>query len=123
MFITLLLSNFCISLMICLVTALLFSGLVGRYLKGSFGEDSSALWVRYLVFLIYIIGVSVGTRIWEIERYAARPEVGGKTIELTHDLMALEIYKTLLATLQIDAVLLFTFLLVAWIALVMKKKI
>ncbi|MCM2358928.1 MAG: hypothetical protein NDI77_12320 [Geobacteraceae bacterium] len=118
MFIMLLVVNLSIALIICLATAAVFRKMLAGYLRNYCSEEGSSIWVKFMSFLLCIIGITAGTRIWEVERYL----VNGRTVELSREQMALEMYKTLIATLQICALMLFVFLTCAWIASLIKKK-
>lgn len=118
MFITLLVVNLTISLAVCLATTFIFRKKFTDYLRKQWTEEGASIWIKYMSYLLCIIGVSVGTRVWDVERYL----VNGKTSELTQEQMALEMYKTLMATLQICALMIFVFLIFAWVASLIRKK-
>jgi len=117
MFISFLIANLLVAILVCAVIALPFRSSLLKYLKSRFSEEASVVWARYLVLAIFIIGISVGTRVWDLEKFVSSTD----SIVLTPDLAALEIYKTTIATLQIVATLLFVILVVAWISSLIKK--
>jgi hypothetical protein len=83
-------------------------------------EDSiSNAWLRYLIFAIYVVGISSGVRIWELEKYItpADPEKS-EVIILNSDRWILEVYRTIIGTLEGIAWLLLVFFIFALIAYV-----
>ena len=118
MFITLLLANLAASFLVCLVTVLIFYFPVARAFKSRFTEATASLWMKFILFAIFVIGMSVGTRIWDIERYADS-QTG---VVISQDLLALEVYKTVIATMQVSAVLLFVLLAMVGLAYLARKK-
>lgn len=118
MFVTLLLANLVASLLVCLATVLIFSFPLAKVLKDRFSEDAAAVWMKFILFTVFVIGISVGTRIWEIERYAD-PQKGGA---ISQNLLVLEVYKTVIATMQVSAVLLFVLLTVVGLTYLARKK-
>ncbi len=118
MFITFLVVNFAVALMVGVMIVLPFRKPLLNLMRRRFSEEASVVWEKYLALAIIIIGITVGTRVWELEDYV--PSVG--SLELTSDLIAIEVYKTTIATLQIDAVLLFVVLVVAWVGSLISKR-
>lgn len=118
MFISLLIVNFLVALLICAMIVLPFRGSLLKLLRRRFSDEASVLWARYLVFAIFTFSISVGTRVWDLEKFVL--STGGSV--LTLDQAALEVYKTAIATLQINAILLFVILVVAWVASLIKSK-
>ena len=51
------------------IVARLFSESIRRILARLIPEDLSAAWHRYVVFALYVVGVSGGVRIYELEQY------------------------------------------------------
>src|SRR5262249_44064076 len=78
----------------------------------------SSAWVRYLYFAIFVVGISSGVRIYSLEQYVM-PRLNDKqpqVVELTHDRWILEIYRTIIETLQGIAWLLLVFFVFPLIA-------
>jgi hypothetical protein len=86
-------------------------------------------WARYVRFAILVVGVSGGVRIYALERYLSSPdprspfdEAGGAwVLQLDRDRWILEVYGTLIGTLQSLAWLLLVFFLFALIAYVVVR--
>jgi len=83
----------------------------------------SVAWLQYLKFAIVVVGVSAGVRIYELEKYIT-PQTWDKEtriIELTNERWILELYRTVIETLQGIAWLLLVFFVFALIAYVIVR--
>lgn len=120
MFVTLLLITFIIAAATSTVIALLFSKPVKKILGRLVTEDLAPTWQRYLLFAIYVVGISGGVRVWEIEKYIT-PDKEGKLLVLNSDRWVIEIYKTVVGALQSVAWMLLIFFLFALIAYVVVR--
>ncbi len=120
MFVTLLLITFIIAAATSTVLALLFSKPVKKILGRLVSEDLAPTWQRYLLFAIYVVGISGGVRVWEIEKYIT-PDKEGKLLVLNSDRWVIEVYKTVIGTLQSVAWMLLIFFLFALIAYVVVR--
>ena len=84
------------------------------------GEDLASGWQRFLLFAIFVVGVSSGVQIWKLEQYvhpmAGTPQGARPTLMLDSTSIALEIYRTVIQTLQGVAWALLLFFVVALIA-------
>ena len=121
MFITLLVANFVVSFVVCLIIALIFRTPISKILQRLVAEDLYAAWTKYVTFAIYVVGLSGGVRVWDLEKYITPKIDGNATLELTQDRWILEIYRTIIGTLQSDAWMLLLFFLFALIAYVIVK--
>lgn len=120
MFITLLLVILAIALATSYFTALLFAKPVNKILCRLVSDDLAPTWKRYILYAIYVVGISGGTRVWEMERYI-EPDKDGKVIILTSERWLIEIYKTVIGSLQGVAWMLLVFFLFALVAYVVVK--
>ena len=111
MFITLLAVTFLIAAAVTTIVALLFKNSITSILQRIFAADVGAAWQRYMTFAIYVVGISGGVRVWELEKY-----VTGTTTVLDTNRWVLEVYRTIISTLQSTAWLLLVFFLVAIVA-------
>ena len=120
MFITLLIVTFFIAVLTSFVVALIFKKTIQNILNRIISEDLGNAWSKYIVFAIYVVGISGGVRIWELERYITplRNEI---TLSLTSDRWVLEVYHTIIGTLQSLAWMLLIFFLVALVAYVIVR--
>ena len=121
MFITLLVINFAIALGVCYIIAKLFRKPIDGILQRLVAEELYTAWTKYIIFAIYVVGISGGVRIWDLEKYITPKTAGGTLLELTADRWVLEIYRTVIDTLQSDAWMLLLFFIFALIAFVIVK--
>lgn len=121
MFLALLLVTFLIALATCAIVVRLFRGPIGQILDRLVPADLSAAWQRYLGFAIYVVGVSSGVRIWDLEKYITARTDEGAPIVLNGDRWVLEVYRTIVSTLQSTAWMLLLFFLFALLAYVMTR--
>jgi len=117
MFLTLLLVTFVISALVSLVVVRLFTSPIGRILGRIIADEISEAWVRYITFGLYVVGISSGVRINELERYITRPPVeNAEIVSLTFERWVLEVYRTIISVLEGLAGALLVFFIVALIA-------
>jgi hypothetical protein len=121
MFITLLGVTLVIAVLTSLGVALLFRGAIGSILTRIVSPELSAAWHRYLDFAIVVVGTSGGVRVWELERYITAHVRDVEPILLTTERWVLEVYRTLIGTLQSCAWLLLVFFVTALIAYVIVR--
>lgn len=121
MFFALLGATFVLALLVSWVIARLFKKPVQQILDRIIADDISSAWTRYLTFAIYVVGVSGGVRIWDFEKYITPMESGGMLAKLTPEVWTLEIYRTIIGTLQSVAWMLLVFFLVSLIAYVIVR--
>lgn len=121
MFIVLLLVTFAIAIVVCWIVVRLFSRPLRSILERIVADDISAAWLRYLKFAIYVVGVSGGVRVWDLEKYITpRPDEGGIVV-LNAERWVLEVYRTIIGTLQSVAWMLLVFFVFALIAYVIVR--
>jgi hypothetical protein len=119
MFLTLLISTFIISLVVSGMVDRVFDKSIDSMLRRIIADPISKAWSRYLKFAIYVVGISSGVRIWELERYLnPEPSVNRTVLILTSERWILEIYRTIIGTLQGLAWLLLVFFIFALLAFV-----
>lgn len=120
MFLTLLVVTLVVAFATALAVARAFARPIDSILRRIIADEISAAWQKYMQFAILVVGVSAGVRISELERYITPPQwVENPTIiELTRDRWVLELYRTVIETLQGIAwtlLLFFVFALVAYV--------
>ncbi len=118
MFLLLLLVTFSVALTASFVVVLLFSGSIGRILERLVVPELAGAWRRYLTFALYVVGVSGGVRVWSLEQYVNPREPKATLPVLNADRWTLEVYRTVIGTLQSMAWMLlvvFVFLLIAYV--------
>ena len=119
--ITLLIATFIVSFAVASIVVLLFTRPIDRIMRRIIQEDVGKAWTRYLQFAIYVVGIGSGARVWSLERYLTPQGPGQQVLELTTDRWVLEIYGTILQTLQSTAMLLLVFFVFALIAMVIVR--
>jgi hypothetical protein len=122
MFLTLLLVTFAIATAVSVAVAVAFRHPVQRILSRIIADDISSTWLRYLMFALFVVGISSGVRIWDLEKYVTKPPMtGAEVVELTRDRWILEVYRTVIGTLQGLAWVLLVFFVIALMAFVLVR--
>lgn len=123
MFLSLLLVTFAIAAACSFLVVKLFERPIGAILRRIISDDLGNAWLRYLKFAIYVVGISGGVRIWELEKYI-NPllyEQGGVPLTLNASRWTLEVYRTVISTMQSTAWMLLVFFLCAMVAYVIVR--
>lgn len=118
MFVILLLVTFAIAVFVAFLVVRLFSHSISAILNRIIAEDIADAWVRYIKFAIYVVGVSGGVRVWELEKFITPRAEETEAIVLNAERWTLEVYRTAIGTLQSVAWMLLVFFLFALIAYV-----
>lgn len=121
MFVTLLLVTFAIAAAASFAVVRIFDRSISAILGRIVAEELSKAWRRYLTFAIYVVGVSGGVRIWELEKYITPRAEEAEPIVLNGARWTLEVYRTIIETLQSIAWMLLVFFLFALIAYVIVR--
>ena len=101
MFLTLLLVTFLISALMSYLVVWLFTRPIGTILTRIIADEISDAWVKYITFGLYVVGISSGGRINQLERYITRPPVeNAEIVSLTSERWVLEVYRTVISALQ-----------------------
>jgi hypothetical protein len=125
MFLSLLLVTFLVALGVSALTVRLFAPSVDAILKRIITDAISTAWLKYMTFAIYVVGISKGVRVYDLERYVNperwQPERGGDPLILNTNRWVLEVYRTVIESLQGIAWLLLVFFVFALIAYVIVR--
>lgn len=121
MFLSLLLVTFVIAAVVSFIVVRIFETSITNILVRIIQDEISRAWVQYIKFAIYVVGISGGVRIWQLERYVTPDPDRTLPITLTPDRWVLEIYGTIIGTLQSVAMTLMIFFLFALIAYVIVR--
>ena len=123
MFITLLIATFVISFVVSTIVVLFFSRPLDNILDRIISDQISKAWSKYLKFAIYVTGISSGVRIWDLEKYITKSQVykDAEIVQLTTERWVLEIYRTIIGTLQGIAWMLLVFFVFALVAYVVVR--
>jgi len=121
MFFSLLFATFLIAFAVSIVVVKAFSRPVKGILDRIINDQISTAWHRYITFAALVVGVSGGVRIYSLERYIQpeRHEQGEVApLVLTAERWTLEIYRTIIESLQSLAwmyLVVFLFALIAYV--------
>ncbi|MDX1739723.1 MAG: hypothetical protein R3178_00455 [Rhodothermales bacterium] len=118
MFIWLLIVTFVIAIVVSYIVARIFRHPIERILNRIVAEELGAAWEKYITFAIYVVGVSGGVRVYQLERYLVPDAPDAEPLLLTGERWTLEVYRTIIETLQSVAWMLLVFFLFALIAFV-----
>ena len=121
MILTLLLVTLLTAVVVSFGVAMLFRGSLRTILQRILTPELVTAWFRYITFAIYVVGVSGGVRIWELEKYITPRAENEPAVVLTRDRWLLELYRTVIATLQSTAWMLLVVFAVALIAVVIVR--
>ncbi len=122
MFLTLLLVTFAVATAVSVAVAAAFSKPVQAILTRVIADEISSAWRRYLMFALFVVGISSGVRIWDLEKYITKPPgKDSEIVALTQDRWILEVYRTIIETLQGVAWVLMLFFIVALIAFILVR--
>ncbi len=121
MFFILLVVTFLIAVAVSFGVVRLFDRPVASILRRIVVEDLSGAWHRYISFAAYVVGVSGGVRIHDLERYITAPKKDEEVLVLTAERWTLEVYRTVIETLQGIAWMLLVVFVVALVAYVFAR--
>ena len=118
MFFTLMAVTFGISALVAWLSVTLFKRPLAEIFERIIKDPISVAWQKYVVFATYVVGVSGGVRIYQLERYITAPHHDAEIITLSAERWVLELYRTVIETLQSIAwmyLIVFIFALVAYV--------
>ena len=118
MFLTLLVVTFVIALGVSAIVIHMFSASILKILQRIVADELANAWHQYIKFAAYVVGVSGGVRIYQLGRYIDAPHEDFEVLALTTQAWTLEIYRTVIGTLQSLAwmlLLVFIFALIAFV--------
>ena len=121
MIVSLLVVNFLVALVTSALVAALFNTPIRAILNRIVPEALSTAWHRYIKFAIFVVGVSGGVRVWELEKYITARNPNEVPVALNSDRWALEIYRTIIETLQSTAWMLLVVFMIGLIAFVIVR--
>lgn len=100
MFFSLLLIQLSLSAVITYGVIKLFDKPIAAILHRIIQDEISVEWCRYIKFAALVVGISGGTRIYQLERYISSPNKDIEVLVLNSERWILEIYRTIIDTLQ-----------------------
>ncbi|MBD3366542.1 MAG: hypothetical protein GF405_00025 [Candidatus Eisenbacteria bacterium] len=122
MFISLLGVTFVVAVLTCFAVAAIFRRSLTRILQRTVSEEMADAWQKYLMFAIYVVGISGGVRVWDLEKYITPRVEETEVIVLNAERWTLEVYRTVIGTLQSLAWLLLIVFLFSLIAYVIVRR-
>lgn len=136
MFFSLLFATLLTSLATSTIVALLFRKSIGGILTRVLRDEISLAWQRYILFAVIVVGLSSGVNLYKLEQYTEgaqghwvdRPGVEKehedqewKPPVLNNETWTLEIYRSIVSTIQGIAWALLVFFLVSLVAFVIVR--
>lgn len=123
MFLLLLIVTLLIASGVSYAVAKVFTRPLDAILKRIIADDISTAWLKYMKFAIMVVGISAGVRIHQLEKYITpmRWEKEPRIVELTFERWVLELYRTVIETLQGIAWMLLVFFVFALVAYVVVR--
>lgn len=136
MFFSLLFATLLTSLATSTIVALLFRKSIGGILTRVLRDDISMAWQRYIMFAVIVVGLSSGVNLYKLEQYTEGSQgrwVDKPGVEKQHDeqewkppvlnneTWTLEIYRSIVGTIQGIAWALLVFFLVSLVAFVIVR--
>lgn len=121
MFLTLLLATLSLAILVSVLVALLFRQPLHRILDRLVAGDLSGAWLRYLLFAVVVVGVGGGVRLGSLARYIEPTPQDQAPLVLNGDRWTLELYQTVIGSLQSIAWMLLIFFVFALIAYVIVR--
>lgn len=118
MFFTLLFVTFALSVLVSFMVVQIFKSPLGEIFKRIIQDAISMAWQKYIIFATYVVGISGGVRIYDLERYITARHKDAEIRELTSERWTIEIYRTIIETLQSIAwmyLIVFIFTLIAYV--------
>ncbi|GIT82350.1 hypothetical protein DSM16313_01320 [Acinetobacter seohaensis] len=125
MFYYLIISTFALALLVSFIVMGLFSSSINAILARIIHDPIHEAWAKYTKFAGMVVGTSSGIRIYDMEKYITPLTYAENdkriVIELTQERWVLEIYRTIIETLQGLAWMMLVFFMVALIAYVIVR--
>ncbi|MDP2303374.1 MAG: hypothetical protein Q8N03_13230 [Ignavibacteria bacterium] len=121
MLLSLLAVTFVIAFSTSLIITIVFKKSLHAILKRIISDEIYSAWANYIIFAIFVVGISGGVRIWELEKYITPSNKDASVLVLNQERWVLEIYRTIIESMQSIAWMLLLFFAFALIAFVIVK--
>ena len=118
MFFALLLVTFVLAAVVSFCVVKVFDKPISTIFSRIIQDEISNAWHKYVKFAAYVVGISGGVRIHQLERYISAPAKDSQVLELNDKRWILEVYRTIIETLQAIAwmyLVVFIFALIAYV--------
>ena len=100
MFFTLLFVTFTLSIAVSFSVVKTFDKPIAAIFNRIIKDEISTVWEKYIKFAAYVVGISGGVRIYQLERYISAPHKDTEVLVLNSERWTLEVYRTIIETLQ-----------------------
>ena len=100
MFFALLLVTFVLAAVVSFCVVKVFDKPISAIFRRIIQDEISSAWHKYVKFAAYVVGISGGVRIHQLERYISAPAKDSQILELNDKRWILEVYRTIIETLQ-----------------------
>ncbi|HRI46425.1 MAG: hypothetical protein KF721_01510 [Ignavibacteriaceae bacterium] len=121
MLLSLLAVTFAIAFITSLIITMVFKKSLNSILLRIINDEISSAWSNYIIFAIFVVGISGGVRIWQLEKYITPQTKDSPILVLNQERWILEIFRTIIETLQSIAWMLLLFFVFALIAFVIVR--
>jgi hypothetical protein len=108
MFFTLLLVTFLLAVVVSFGVVKTFDKPIATIFQRVIQDEISGVWQKYIKFAAYVVGISGGVRIYQIEQYINARHKDTEVLVLNAERWTLEVYRTVIETLQSLACSIFT---------------
>jgi hypothetical protein len=110
-----------IAFAVATLVVFIFNKPIDSILRQVLPDELSPAWAKYLRFALYVVGIGGGVRVWALEKYMIAQEPYNTIVQLTPERWMLELYETIIGTLQSTTILLLVFFVFALIAVVIVR--
>lgn len=124
MFFYLIIVNFLVAASVSLIVISFFSKSINNIMSRIIDDPINTSWAKYTKFAGMVVGISSGIRVYDVEKYitpVTYSKDSNKIIELTSERWFLEVYRTVIETLQGLAWMMLLFFVVALLAYVIVR--
>jgi len=124
MFYYLILANLLVATSVSLIVVALFSKSINNIMARVINDAINTSWAKYTKFAGMVVGISSGIRIYDMEKYITPLSYNKDNtyiVELTQERWFLEIFRTLIETIQGLAWMMFVFFVISLLAYVIVR--
>lgn len=124
MFYYLLIGNFFLATIVSVTVIAIFSGSVKSILSRIINDNIHLAWLKYIKFAGMVVGISSGVHTYNVEKYI-NPDIVDKKqviLKLTPERFVLEVYSTIIDTLQGLSWMFLIFFIVSLLAYVFVRR-
>ncbi|MCU7846158.1 MAG: hypothetical protein KZQ93_20165 [Candidatus Thiodiazotropha sp. (ex Monitilora ramsayi)] len=118
MFFALLLITFLLAIAVSFGVVKTFDKPINSIFQRVIQDEISNVWRKYIKFAAYVVGISGGVRIYQLEQYISARHKDTEVLVLNPERWTLEVYRTVIETLQSLAwmyLVVFVFALIAYV--------